>query len=495
MILAFPAQAQKYWVFLKDKDVSAYDYRKHLSEQTIKNRLLLKLDLQQNTDIPINQVYLEAIKAQNVQIIHQSKWLNAVSAVLNNSQIEALKKLPFVEKIQKMGNTKILSLPKTNKKNYDLALKQMKAEVFADSALNGKGILIGVIDGGFYGADSDFSLEHLFKEKKILGIKDWVNPKKTDHFSEFGSETHNHGTTVLSMITGYTELSQTGLATQAKFYLARSENSDREYRQEEDYWVLAMEWLDSLGVRIINTSLGYANGFDDPAENYKPEQMNGQTSVISKAAQIAYSEKGILVVVAAGNEGSDAWRIISAPADAKGALSVGATNMFKTKIYYSSIGTDFLPYLKPNISCYSENGTSFSAPMIAGFAACLLQSKPNAQNSELFDAIEKSANLYPFGNYFIGYGIPNAPKALEILYGNIPKNQIQKEVKAKKEYFLAEKIKKGSQIIVFHKKNERTVISQDYFSFNPKKQQILQPAGVLKTTLAWEGGVIEIVWE
>ena len=128
-----------------------------------------------------------------------------------------------------------------------------------------------------------------------------------------------------------------------------------------------MEWIDSLGVRVINTSLGYAKGFSNPAENYEPTQMDGHTSVISKAAQIATEKKGILLVVSAGNEGDDTnWMLISTPADAEGVLAVGATNQkLWNKIGYSSIGPEFLPYLKPNVSCFSLYGTSLAAPSLA----------------------------------------------------------------------------------------------------------------------------------
>ncbi len=80
--------------------------------------------------------------------------------------------------------------------------------------------------------------------------------------------------------------------------------------------------------------------------------------------------------------------------------------------------------MKPNISAFSTaivagkdklkkaQGTSFSSPLTAGFAACAWQTmrKKNSSttNMEVFTALQKSANLYPYFDYAHGYGIPQA---------------------------------------------------------------------------------------
>jgi subtilisin family serine protease len=258
-----------------------------------------------------------------------------------------------------------------------------------------------------------------------------------------------------------------------------------------------MEWMDSLGVRIINTSLGYSQGFDNPDENYRPEQMDGKTTAISRAAHIATEEKGLLLVVAAGNEGSTYnWKIVSAPADVQGVLSVGATTPNGIKTFYSSTGPDFLPYLKPNVSCVPQlsSGTSFSAPMITGFAACLMQFAPNKSAKEIIKAIEQSGNLYPIGNNFIGYGIPNAARALQILQGEATDRAYQ-NVKAKDSYLIARQAKPDEITAVFHKSNETKVVAQEVPSANKNGFLIKKHRDALRTTVLIGDELWEILWE
>jgi hypothetical protein len=205
-------------------------------------------------------------------------------------------------------------------------LTQIGGREFIASGLTGKDVKVGVIDVGFYGLTTNRTLRHLLQEDRIKDVKDFITPSRTEHFNE--NETHSdyHGAEVLQMLTGYDpdRKMQYGLATGAHFYLARTDHGIREARTEEDNWIAAVERLDSLGVRLINTSLGYALGFTNPKENYKPSEMDGRTSKISRAAQVAVEEKGMLIVVSAGNEGDDArWRVVSTPADAQGVLSVG----------------------------------------------------------------------------------------------------------------------------------------------------------------------------
>jgi subtilisin family serine protease len=182
---------------------------------------------------------------------------------------------------------------------------------------------------------------------------------------------------------------------------------------------------------------------------------------------MAFNEKGILIVVSAGNEGWDDWKIVSTPGDSPFALSIGATNGAGLKMGYSSIGADFVEFLKPNVACYSLTGTSFSAPNITGFAACLWQKNPKATNKEIFEAIEKSASLYPFGNNFIGYGIPKASNAIKILEGKTLKSTIKK-VEEKSNTFKFD-LPAGKRYIVFHKQDERIAVEQDSEKADNKK--------------------------
>lgn len=259
-----------------------------------------------------------------------------------------------------------------------------------------------------------------------------------------------------------------------------------------------MEWMDSLGVRLINTSLGYAVNMDDPADNYKQEDMNGNTTRITKAAQMAVDEKGIFLVVSAGNEGGNVnWRIVSAPADAKGVLSVGATNSdFLTRNWYSSIGPDFNPYLKPNVSAYSPNGTSFSAPAVTGFMACLIEKDSTLDNKALMRIVENSGHLYPYGNNFLGYGVPQADKALKMIEDStvvVERNELVTD-KDRVELVFKKNARKG-KAVVFHKANQTRVTLQETLALKKRRLLLVRKPGENYSTVQYENQVIEVIWK
>jgi subtilisin family serine protease len=507
------SQAQdKFWIFLKDKDIQNYDYRINLSGQSIRNRLRLNIPLEQYSDIPVNAEYTSALSKQGAKIINHSKWLNAVSARLNADQLEAIRKNEFVTDIIPIDKRIMItgSAADLKPEYFSIALSQMQGQLFGDDKISGEGVQVGVIDAGYYKARTDKYLTHLFNEGRIIAQKDFINPERKDLVDDAFTDSDYHGRIVLDMITGYDPIDKTqvGMAVNADIYLGRSENGAHEYRGEEDNWIRAMEWMDSLGVRLINTSLGYAIKMDDPNENYKQADMNGKTTTISKAAQIAVDQKGIFLVVSAGNEGeNDEWKIISAPADAQGVLSVGATrDKVWDRIGYSSIGPEFLPYLKPNISCFSPNGTSFSAPAITGFVACMMQKNPALTNKQLFDIIQKSGHLYPYGNNYIGYGVPQASRAKVLL--NNPSatfnNTLEKRVKGK-HVTLKFQCDVSETAVLFHKKNEMIVVEQSTAKVKKGKLKLKRRDGILRTTVAIgsfrprkkkkRASIVEVFWD
>jgi subtilisin family serine protease len=504
LIQSVDAQSNKYWVYFKDKPLAlAHEPEKALSHAALQKRKLLSINCWQWTDVAVSPDYLRALTTNGALIEVVSKWLNAASCYADLATIERIRALPFVAQITPIGPPLVVAhhqyAPENKRQEFGLAVKQMNATTLIDRRLTAKDVLIGVIDAGFYGASSNEFLKYLFEQNRILGIRDMVSPRRrSDFFNASETSSDDHGTTVLQMIAGLApDKKQYGLATEAKFYLARTDHGDREFRSEEDYWIASMEWMDSLGVRIINTSLGYSQGFDNPDENYRPEQMDGKTTAISRAAHIATEEKGLLLVVAAGNEGSTYnWKIVSAPADVQGVLSVGATTPNGIKTFYSSTGPDFLPYLKPNVSCVPQlsSGTSFSAPMITGFAACLMQFAPNKSAKEIIKAIEQSGNLYPIGNNFIGYGIPNAARALQILQGEATDRAYQ-NVKAKDSYLIARQAKPDEITAVFHKSNETKVVAQEVPSANKNGFLIKKHRDALRTTVLIGDELWEILWE
>ncbi|KAA6441684.1 S8 family serine peptidase [Dyadobacter flavalbus] len=489
--------SSKYWIYLKDKDLNAAPA---VSMLTLENRQKLGLVNADETDLPVKQEYEVALQNESVKIINRSKWLNAVSATLTSEQAMKVRQLDFVQEVVPIDpGFYIARTQPIEKAQMAPVMSQVQANVFLKEGITAKDVTIGVIDAGFYGADSSMSLTKIFSNNRILGIRDYVKPGRPGNllFSTAESFSDMHGTEVLAAISGmdYKDQMQYGMAINAKFYLARTDYSLREYRGEEDNWIAAMEWMDSLGVRLINTSLGYAKGFSDPKENYVPSQMDGKTSAITRAAQIASDKKGIMLIVSAGNEGEDkSWEIISAPADAQGVLAVGATNgKLWNRIGYSSTGPEFLPYVKPNVSCFSLYGTSLSAPVITGFAACLLQANPNLTNKELLSLIEKSAHLYPYGNNYVGYGVPLASRALALAKAPyLPNNS--RLVTASGRTCEIEVASQDSLVAIYRKKNDKDVLSQQVGKIQNGKISLKRQNGERFTTIDLKDSVVEVQW-
>lgn len=488
----------KYWVLFRDKDQTSSPA---LSPQSLSQRQNQHLSLDE-TDQPVSPSYLRRLNQIGVQPLCRSRWLNAVSAQLTAEQYKQVRALPFVASVQAIDPAIVIMSLKQPAINPQLApvMTQIQAPEFAQAGLTGRFVTIGVIDAGFFGADSANALKHVFVRQGVKQIRDYVNAKKTQNNLLRTLETMSdfHGTEVLAAIAGNdpTENIQFGLATDAQFYLARTDQGNREYRGEEDNWVAAIEWMDSLGVRLINTSLGYAKGMSNPKENYEPSQMDGHTSLISRAAQIASDKKGMLIIVSAGNEGDDrSWRIISTPADAQGVLAIGATNArLWNRIGYSSIGPESLPYLKPNVSCFSLYGTSLSAPVITGFAACILQANPKLTNKQVMDIIEKSSHLYPYGNNYVGYGVPQASRALALL-----RNQelpvTTRLVKADGKTLTLPVDTTEPMVSVFHKKDATHVLQQEATKVAGGKLTLKRENGEKQTTVDLKKEVIEVIWE
>jgi subtilisin family serine protease len=503
-VLGQPAQNLKYWIFFTDKPVSA---------ETLAHKQP-SVSTESELDYSVSALYQGQLRQIGVRVEARSRWFNAVSARLTDAQKTQVLALPFVQKIQPISPGIIITsfaagFSQAQKIAPKLApvLSQIQADAFAQAGLTGRSVVIGVIDAGFFGADSSNALKPIFGRAGVRAVRDYVNQPRfaTDLLHTLETTADFHGTEVLSAIAGFDPYNnrQYGLATDATFYLARTDAGNREFRGEEDNWVAALEWLDSLGVRLVNTSLGYAKGFSNPKENYLPNQMDGHTSLISRAAQIAADKKGMLIIVSAGNEGDDrSWRIISTPADAQGVLAIGATNnRLWNRIGYSSIGPEPLPYLKPNVSCFSLYGTSLSAPVITGFAACLMQARPDLTNKQLIEVIEKSSHLYPFGNNYVGYGVPQASRALALLktYSadsskhTLPETARQCSAQGKTMVLAVATTEKT--VSVFHKKDATHVLQQAEIKVIDGNITLKRQSNEARTTVDLKTSVVEVIWE
>ncbi len=285
----------------------------------------------------------------------------------------------------------------------------------------GAGKVIAVLDAGFRAVDTLRAFKEMWAHNQILGYYDFSQARQELY------QGHSHGSLVFSVMAASIPGEYSGVATAASYWLLRTEDAASEFRVEEYNWLAGAEYADSVGADIINSSLGYTV-FDDPSQNYTYNDLDGGTTVVARAANMAFS-RGILVVNSAGNYGTQNWRYIGSPADAHGALAVGGTNSEGNRASFSSVGPTPDGRVKPQVMAQAQavsvvntmggignaNGTSFSAPLIAGMAACLWEMFPEASNKKIQQAIVRSGDRYLMPDSLYGYGIPDFELAISFL--------------------------------------------------------------------------------
>ena len=438
------AQEKCFWVFFTDKNDTQFDPYSYFDTKAIERYERNGADLYDISNYPLNDSYVNTVGSYSTEVFGESRWLNAVGIEATDDNAALIAQLPFVARVQEIVSNGILAsqspdpslraersnpekqvssldcfvVPPRNDDNNEPTgnltnqVKRFGGQYFVDKGINGKGLRICVMDGGFPKVDTHPAFKHLRDNHQILMTYNF--PNKTEDV--YGWSTH--GTMVLSCIAGINDKGQMlGLATGAEFLLARTE-IDPEPFKEEVWWAQGAEWADKNGVDIINSSLGYGK------DRHWAKDMDG-TSYVAKAANKAV-EKGILVCNSAGNEGDDKrWMTIITPADAENVLCVGGIEDdlgSYRHIDFSSYGPSADKRLKPNVVAFGHAkvanpgngkfttayGTSFSSPLTAGFCACAWQTKRDLTALQMKAEIEKSADLYPYFDYAYGYGVPQA---------------------------------------------------------------------------------------
>ncbi|MCC9073779.1 S8 family serine peptidase [Flavobacterium sp. F-65] len=393
-------------------------------------------------DIPIETAYVNQIKTSTgITVMAQSKWLNALHIRGTQANINMLKLLGFVSKVDFANKTLNLTGKKvasektvaTDKKletavNYSYGgsanqIQMLNGQILHQQDYTGSGKIIAVLDAGFPGVNTASTFQRLRDNNKILGGYDYVSRNPNFYTGV------SHGTEVLSTMGGYKVNALVGTAPDASYYLFITEDDTSENPVEESLWVEAAEEADRLGVDIITTSLGYFE-YDNPDYSHIYNDMNGTTNFISRGAEIAFS-KGMIVVASAGNEGDTSEKHIGAPADAISVITVGSVTSTRTISSFSSIGPSYDGRIKPDVMAQGTaavvsgvsgnistiNGTSFSCPIMAGAIACLWQALPNKTNQEIRQLVLQSSDRYVFPNIQYGYGIPNFSLALNTALG------------------------------------------------------------------------------
>ncbi|MEI6866817.1 S8 family serine peptidase [Flavicella sp.] len=440
------SQEEDAWVYFKDKPASNIYLNSPLlmlSQRAIERRENqgISFDLK---DVPIEFSYISEIyEATGISVKAKSKWLNAVHVQGTQSNIELLLYLSSVNSIQFVNRIlnksvsekstnkfKLEKITTVNELNYGFAENQimmLNGDFLHDMGYTGQGIQIAVLDAGFKGVETFNAFSNLHDNNtlngEILGGYDFVN-RNSNFYFDMGN---THGLSVLSTISGFIDSQFIGTAPDAQFYLFITEDSGSETPLEESLWVEAVEKADSLGVDIINTSLGYTT-FDNSDYDYSYSDMDGQTTFISRGAEIACS-RGMVLVTSAGNEGNSSWKYISAPADVSSVLTVGAVDENEVISFFSSYGPTADNRVKPEVLAQGEkvyiinnegniatsNGTSFSSPIMAGMVACLWQAFPSKSSDEIKELILGSTDSFYNPSSHGGYGIPNFESIYNLL--------------------------------------------------------------------------------
>ncbi|MCW3162827.1 S8 family peptidase [Chryseobacterium oryctis] len=429
------AQTQLVFVFFKDKPNKAAFYANPLSElsqKSLDRRTTLGIALN-DQDAPIEQTYIQNIQNLGFTVTDYSKWLNGVAVNATPAQITTLQSQTYVQSVESFAKnlsstgTKIAHHNKwqdfysTNKTQtlFDYGsgseqIDQINLRPLHLAGYTGTGVTIAVIDTGFPTVNTGSAFSRLNNNNQIKGGYDFVT-KSTNIYEP---SLNAHGTVVLGAIGGYIENTFIGSAPDANFYLYRSENADVEIPEEELYWIEAAEEADRKGVEIITTSLGYYT-FDDPQYNYTYSDMNGSKSFIARGAEIA-SNKGIFVLIAAGNSGAQPWHYILTPADNSKVFTIGSVDSTGNSSTFSSFGPNSLGVIKPdgstrgtssttvnNNSTTVVSGTSIATPIAAGGVACLIQAFSTMNRDTMKNRLRQTASLYPSYTDQMGYGILN----------------------------------------------------------------------------------------
>ena len=436
------AQVVRHIVYLQDKNKSSYSFtepQKYLSARSVARRTKQSIAID-STDLPVSETYISGIKGEGAKVIFPFKWLNAVLIEADTSVITDIQQLSYVKSIISYS-TSLPPYPTARKAlvqasstgrvsvtdpYYGNAYNQINMLGINDmhqAGYHGEGMIVGIFDDGFSGAQTHHAFDSLFSNNRVKATYD-IAAGGTDVYND-GS----HGTSVLSCVAACDPGKMVSGAYKASYYLFRTEVDVEETPLELFYWLKAAELADSIGIDVVSSSLGY-NTFDNAAYSYTYANMDGKTTVAAEAANWCF-QKGMIVTNSAGNEGTTVWKYIISPADAPGALTVGAVDANGQYASFSSVGPSADKRIKPDLAAQGVqaavaasdgsyttlDGTSFAAPNVCGLVVGFWQAFPGFSNAEIVKILKKSASHANNPDNLSGYGIPRFDSAKNMALG------------------------------------------------------------------------------
>ncbi|MCO5233995.1 MAG: S8 family serine peptidase [Chitinophagales bacterium] len=390
-------------------------------------------------DYPVHQAYIQKISSKGFVVEDYSKWLNAVllrKPFFKKRDIKELCSLDFVDNVEYLGGQSQLEGYRTS--NHQVLSHYEEVSTLAHSYYRkmgldtlhamgywGKNIHIGIIDGGFWGVNSLKDFQHLYQNGQIDEVQDFT------HSNEYIYSVSSHGTKILSLFSTMNGNKLQGAAPLSTFSLLKSEWISHEIPLEEFFFVKAVEYCDSIGVDVINASIGY-NYFEDIRDNYSRNSLYSHKSISSRVASLAAS-RGMIFVTSAGNEGNQPWKEVTFPADADSILAVGALDFKEQAVVYASYGRANSPLVRPNVAAFGDKvytineegnyvlsyGSSYAAPWVTAAVACLWEMYPNLKAIELIKLLECTSKDADKPQLQSGFGIPDLKKAINLLEGKI----------------------------------------------------------------------------
>ena len=510
----FSQSPAKYWIQFSFKDLDAYSIdnpEAFLSPAAIEKRKHFGIPITEQ-DFPVSTKLIEIITNldSTAVLLTTSKWLNGATFYSEHPDfITLIKKngalINYIEQTYTCSDPELFTQTNTlffnaetpqvnipNDLDYGFGTQQIRinnVHWLHRLGYKGEGVSLQLNDGGFQNADQIRHFQQHFEDNRVRGVRNIVQPEKSTF------QDGNHGTGVWSCIAAYLPGELVGSAPACNFYLVQTEDNRTEYVIEEDNWVVALEFADSLGVDIVTSSLGYTT-FDDTTYYRGYNSLDGKTSRASLAADIAVS-KGMIVVNSAGNSGNKKWHYIGCPAEATHILAVGAIDSIGNKAPFSSFGPTYDGRVKPdgaavgwqtyvgreNDKTVRGNGTSYSAPMFAGMVACLRQAFPNKTSIEIIDAVRKSGANYAVPDSALGYGITDFLKAYNLLLEtdnkNLSFNFNTFVITGKNEISFTVKTKEDTEVTIHYLLREDGEVASKDFNLKAGENEISLPVAEL----------------